>query len=374
MSLLFRRAEERSISYQDVWGSGGTPDLRGDSIAAALGLAPVYAATALISDQIAATPVSVFDKTAGVPTRVASQPDLVSNPGVNDLDVFSWKHQACASLLLRGNAYGYVADWDSRGVPSRVQWLRPDSVLVDETDVVPQFFFDGRLIPRDRLIHIPAYVVPGSVVGLSPIGLFKLQIETGMEAQAFGRKFFKRGTVPSGFLKNTAKTLSAEQASETKRRFSAAVSSSEPFVSGMDWSYEAIGVPQGEVQFLAGIKATANQIAAVYRVAPEDVGGEANGSSLTYKNLEQDQIRFAVRTLRPWTTRFEAVFDRYLPANQYMKHNLDASARADLKTRYEAHQIAITAGFRTVDEVRALEELPPLTAAQKPKQTGDNNA
>ena len=47
-----------------------------------------------------------------------------------------------------------------------------------------------------------------------------------------------------------------------------------------------------------------------------------------------------------------------------MKFNLDASARADLKTRYEAHQIAIQSDFKTVDEVRALEELPPLTDAQ----------
>jgi hypothetical protein len=34
--------------------------------------------------------------------------------------------------------------------------------------------------------------------------------------------------------------------------------------------------------------------------------------------------------------------------------------RADLKTRYEAHKIAIDAGFKTVDEVRALEDLSPL--------------
>jgi HK97 family phage portal protein len=136
-------------------------------------------------------------------------------------------------------------------------------------------------------------------------------------------------------------------------------------VSRDDWKYEPIAVPQGDAQFLAGIKATANQIAAVYRVAPEDVGGSTDGQSLTYKNLEQDQIRFAVRTLRPWTERFESVLNRHLPANQYVKFNLDASARADLLTRFDAHSKGIAAGFETIDEVRALEERAPLTDVQR---------
>src|SRR5206468_10990364 len=101
-----------------------------------------------------------------------------------------------------------------------------------------------------------------------------------------------------------------------------------------------------------------------YRVPPEDLGGETSGTRLTYKNLEQDQIKFAVRTLQPWATRFEAVFNRYMPTNQYVKFNLDASARADLLTRYQAHQIGIGSGFETIDEIRAIEDREPLTPEQ----------
>ena len=84
---------------------------------------------------------------------------------------------------------------------------------------------------------------------------------------------------------------------------------------------------------------------------------------MKYASLEMDTLKFNTRTLRPWANRFEAVFNAYIPKG-YVKFNLDASARADLKTRYEAHQIAIQSDFKTVDEVRALEELPPLTDAQ----------
>ena len=35
--------------------------------------------------------------------------------------------------------------------------------------------------------------------------------------------------------------------------------------------------------------------------------------------------------------------------------------RVDLKSRYKAHQIALRAGFLTVNEVRALEDREPLS-------------
>jgi HK97 family phage portal protein len=364
MSILFGRqpAEQRSISYQDVWGSGGSVTRGGNP----LSVVPVYAATGLIADQFAALPLAVYDKASGgVPERVKSQPDLVRDPGVDGLDVYSWKHQAIASCLLRGNAYGYIANWDRAGTPSKIQWLNPNDMHIDESEVSARFFWQGRLVPRDRLIHIPAYVQAGSVEGLSPLALFKAQIETADAAQNYGKTWFKRGGIPSGVLKNTAKSINAEQAQTAKARFKASVSSSDPFVTGSDWDYQAIAIPGSEVQFISALKLTATQWAAIYRVAPEDIGGETSGSSLTYKSLEQDQIRFAQRTLRPWTTRFEAVLDRYLLGSQYMKFNLDASARADLKTRMESHQLAIASGIETVDEGRALEERAPLTPEQK---------
>lgn len=40
--------------------------------------------------------------------------------------------------------------------------------------------------------------------------------------------------------------------------------------------------------------------------------------------------------------------------------NVDALLRPDTKTRYEAHKIALDAGFLTVDEVRELENREPL--------------
>ncbi|MDM4761891.1 phage portal protein [Galbitalea sp. SE-J8] len=328
----------------------------------ALRLGPVYAASGLIADMLASTPWAAFRESGDVPQRLSQQPQLVTGPGVK-VDLYAWKFQLAVSCLLRGNAYGLVTAVDYRGIPSAISWLNPEMCDVDDDN--GDIYFEGRKLDRQSVIHVPGYLLPGHYKGLSPLGLFKEQMETGMEAQRFGRKFFNRGAVPTAILKNTEKSLSPVQAEVMKRRFVASVSESEPFVTGADWDYKAISVPQGEVQFLAGIKATANQIAAIYRVAPEDVGGETGGSTLKYASLEQDLIRFNIRTLRPWATRFESAFDAYMPGKDYLRFNLDAGVRADIKSRFEAHAIALNAGIEFMDEVRALEERPPATEAQR---------
>lgn len=367
MSLFFRnRSESRSVSYQDLWGSG-VPTGRGVD---PLTLEPVYAATAYVADMVASLPWASFRDQGGVPEKVASQPRLVTNPGVNNLDPYSWKYQCVTSLLLHGNAYGYITGWDSRGYPTGVQWLAPSKVSVDESGTAPIFRYEGALIEPERLFHVPMYVVPGSVVGLSPVKLFKLRWETTQEAENTESKFFKRGMMPNAHLKNNEVTLNAEDAAKIRDRFVASVSSSKPFVSGKDWSLDTVTLPAGDAAFLSSIQASATMIAAIFRVAPEDIGGQTSGTSLTYKNLENDMLRFNARTIRPIATRIETVATRHLPpTKEYIKFNLDAGVRADLLTRYQAHGIAIDKKFLTVDEVRAMEERGPIPADAQEGET-----
>ena len=55
----------------------------------------------------------------------------------------------------------------------------------------------------------------------------------------------------------------------------------------------------------------------------------------------------------------------HLPRGTWAQANLDAILRGDTLTRYQAHGIAIDKGFLTVDEVRKLEDLPPLPPQER---------
>jgi HK97 family phage portal protein len=137
----------------------------------------------------------------------------------------------------------------------------------------------------------------------------------------------------------------------------------EPFVTGKDWKLDVISLPADDAGFVASAKLNATQIASIYGVPPDMIGGESS-SSLTYSTVELNQIQFVTNTLRPWLVRLETAFSSLLPKPQYVKFNVDAMIRADTKSRWEVHQIARTIGAESIDEIRALEELPPLPDGQ----------
>jgi HK97 family phage portal protein len=86
----------------------------------------------------------------------------------------------------------------------------------------------------------------------------------------------------------------------------------------------------------------------------------APNTSRTYTNTELQAIEYIRTSLAPLTARIEAVFTDYLPRGQHARFNYDSLLRADTYTRYQAHKLALEAGFLTIDEVRELENRPAI--------------
>ena len=365
MSLLFRRLETRDLTRDDLpWFGASSGPALGSGLQGALRLIPVYAAVSLIADSVATLPLHAYrDVGNGSRERVPDQPRLVTGPQLHGTRV-DWIHQAMASLLLRGNAYGLIVDTTRAGWPSRIAWLHPDRVTVDESGTAPEYFHNGRRLDRASVVHIAAFTVPESVVGVSPISLFRLQLQKGLSAQQWAADYFDRGVAPVGVLKHKSRTLSPADREIAKARFKAAVQGRDIFVTGQDWEWDALQVSSADATFLEAIQAGATEVAAIFRVNPEDIGGKT-GHSRQYTTLVMEMLKFGQRTLLGWTARMEATLNTLLPPPQYAKFNLDALARADQKTRMETHRIALETGLETLDEARALEEKPPLTADQK---------
>jgi len=360
VSLFFGSPETRALDDVGFFGDDVT---LGGGMKGALRLIPVYAATSLIADSLSTLPFHAFQDTAdGGRMKLATQPRLVAAPQVTGGRI-AWVHQAVVSMLLRGNAYGYITRFDSLAYAEQVVWLHPDRVSVDETKSLPAYRYKGQLLDPARVVHIPAFTVPGSCVGLSPIALFAEQFLKSVRAQRFASDFLRRGVAPPGILRNKAKVLEAGDTAIAKRRFKEAVAGRDIFVTGNDWEWESLTVSAGEAMFLEAIEAGATEIAAIFRVAPEDIGGKT-GHSRQYSTLVMEMQKFSSRTLLPWTARLEEAISERMRPGTYARFNLDAIARADLKTRMETHEIALRTGMETLDEGRALEEKPPLTADQ----------
>lgn len=359
MSLFWSKGDERSLDWSDVFGvrRDGTKFVGSD---AALRVIPVYAAVSLIADQFAVLPMSVYrgSRDASKPIPL---PKFLANPDPK-ISLFDWRYQLVTSLKLRGNAYGLVLG--SSITPASIRWLHPDWVHIDESRPFdPRYYVHGE--PESlwseggRLVHIREFLQPGSVKGLSPIANFRRIYETADAAQRYGSDWFNNSAIPTGILRNEKSTLKPGQAGEAKGLFMDATRTREPVVLDQHWTWQQVSIAPDEAQFLQTIKATATQIAAIFRVSPEDIGGES-GSSRTYSNREMDQELFNVRTLLPLVSRVESAIDELLPSPQFVKFDMDALTRPSLLDRVRAFTEQLRNGTLTLGEARRILDRPEL--------------
>jgi HK97 family phage portal protein len=318
---------------------------------------PVFAACRLISDSIATLPLQAFRKAADTRQPIALPPVFDKETRIE------WVQQALMSLLLHGNAYGLVVALNGDGTPQTVVWLDPEMMQVDETGPLPVFRYKGRELDRASVKHIPAYSVPGTIVGVSPIRACSLLGDTGAATQKMMRDWFKGRAVPGVTMKNSEKTIDPEVADVLGDRLKARLKNGQPFAYGKDWDITVMSMPADDAGFVASAKLNATQVATIYGIPPEMIGGET-GSSLTYSTVEMNMINFATLTLRPWISKLEQEFSSWIHQPRFVKFNLDAMIRVDTKTRYEVHQISREIGLDNIDELRALEDKPPLPDGQ----------
>jgi len=360
------RPEQRTITSLP-WNTGGSlpPTVSQPSVDNALALGAVYAAVSLLARTVAGMPLHAYRDVDGRKTKLAQLPQLFDEPSVQG-DLFDWLHRCITSLGMWGNAYGLITNRDGYGYPTGVEWLSPEHMtVVDFAFTGPGSFLQpiwrwrGRVIPKEDLVHIPWFTLPWRVRGLSPLAAYASTISTGLGAQKFSSDWFDAGGVAVGTFKNAAKTVAREESDEVKQRLVNAIRSHQPIVYGMDWDYQPVAINPQEAQFIETMKLTATQVAVIYGVPPERVGGE-KGGSMTYANTEQESIDFVQFSVLNYVRKLESAFFKLLPARQYVRFNLDSLIRTDLKTRHQVYKLDREMGFHNIDELRDLEDLPPL--------------
>lgn len=323
----------------------------------------VFACRDLISRVISTLPVGMYRKDADGARRPLPDPPLFLDPD-GELDLTSWLYAVLDSLLGRGNAYGLILSYDRLGYPDKIRILNPDEVTHERVGRYGETVFKlaGKPIdryPRGDLWHVPAYVVAGSAVGLSPIAYAAHTIGLGLNAEKFGADFFGEGAHPTGVL-TTEQQINKESAQLIKKRFMDAVGKTrEPAVLGAGLTYTPVQIAPEESQFLETLRANATMVARFFGVPASEIDAET-GNSMTYANQEQRSIALKNFTLGPWATRMERALSALRPRGQRARFDFDEFLRSDTITRFRTHDVAIRSGMYSRDERRQVEEMPPI--------------
>lgn len=351
MSIFFR-SEKRSMHPWDLEGESLSPSPQNVTPDRAKHLTPVFAAIRHIVDYVATLPVDFYRYGADGQRTKATMPDLVRNI-TDEVGWETWIGQLTYGIVTVGNAVGRATRINGFSRPAMIEWSANWSGGDDGPVMI-----DGRIVPPASLVHVPWIVPPSKRMGLSPIGHYAAIVRAGLSAQDYA-DLRRGGGLPPSWLKNNGrKELTEDQANAMRARATAAFATGKPFVHGADWDFGVVSIPPNHVQFIETMKLSANQVAAIYGIDPREVGGQS-GDSLTYTNDESRALNRAHNN-RPYLTRIEHAMDRILADQTHMKFNIDATIRADIKTRTEVIGAQLADGRVSLNEARALEDRAPV--------------
>ncbi len=323
----------------------------------------------LICSVASELPIDVF-RGHGQERRELPFPGWMEDPGGDGYGIEDWISQLLRSWLHRGNACGQVTARDSLGRPRGIAWFHPDDVRPSLIDGDVVWLVKGQPFkPMSDFVHLRVNPQPGRVLGLSPIEQHAVQIGTSLASSAFGRQWFTDGANPSGILTNTETSIDQNQAETVKSRWKSLFQGTrEPAVFGKGWEWKAIQVTPEESQFLDTQRFSEAQCARIFGPAMPETLGYETGGSMTYANVAERRSDLLTLTLARWLRRADRVLTSMLPNPQYARLNRDAFLESTTLARFEAHSRALADRWRTVNEVRAIEDLPPVPWGDAPNE------
>ncbi|MEV5080324.1 phage portal protein [Streptomyces sp. NPDC056159] len=339
-----------------------------------LQMVAVYACQSLIGDAVASLPVDHYTKVNGKREvfDATRSPRWIRQPNPFQTSYDFW-FRVVISLLSDGNAFIYTPR-NPRGEVAGLYCVHPQNVAIldgpmgdNRYEVTDDHGAIEGVYDRTQILHIPAFTVPGSSRGLSPIDMAREAIGLGLVAEEFGSRFFEQGTTMAGVIEHpgTPRPDEARLLRDMFRKTHAGVKNSHSVgVLTGGASFKPITLSPEQAQFLETRRFQKAEIALLYRVPAYLV--DSTISSTWGTGIEEQNKFFVDQTLMPWIVRIEqAVSTFLLPGMQYIRFNVDARLRAKTKDRYESYQVALNNGFMSADEIRELEDLGPL-----PKKLG----
>jgi HK97 family phage portal protein len=272
-------------------------------------------------------------------------------------------------LLTWGNGYSFI-EHGGDGRVKALHLMKPDRTIPRrlESGILVYDYIDDRgrthRYLRDQILHVPALGYDG-VVGYSPIRMAAETIGTGIAAAQFAGRFFANGAVPGGVLEHPEK-LSQEGhdrlRTDWERLHTGGENAHRVAILEEGMKYQRITINPVDAQLLESLRFSRQEIAGIYRVPAHFINDLEHA---TFSNIEQLGLEFVQFSLAPWLTRFENSMNRrlFLPSERgryFVEFVVDGLLRGDVQSRNNANRTAIMGGWKSPNEVRAQENLPPF--------------
>jgi len=354
-------------------------------IANVLGISAVWACVNLLAGTIASLPLMVYQTRAGV-REVARDHALYrllhDSPNFDQTAVDFWEFMQ-AALELQGNAYAEISKTNTGRIVSLTP-IRPDLVSVRrlrDGDLEYTWTTDGvrTIAGSANVLHIRGFG-GGPLGGASTLSTCRTTFGSARAVDAASSAMFRNGVRPSGTL-SMDKPLTKEQRKAAEEllqeKFVGAMNDGRPMLldNGMKW--DQLTINPEDAQMLETRRFSVEEIARVFGVPPHMIGHTENSTSWG-TGLEQQTLGFVKFTLRRRLERIEQALEKQLLTPQdrangvTIEFNLEGLLRGDSANRATFYKEMTSIGVMTINEVRALENLPPVEGGDVPRMQSQN--
>lgn len=248
--------------------------------------------------------------------------------------------------------------------------------------VTHPFTGEPMVLPREDVCHYKGATRDG-LTGISVLRRAADTLASARAAQEYERAYYESGGQPSGVLKTDADlggwaegadgkplqradgslvSLKDQLRSEWEKVHAGPKNGHRVAILDLGLDYKPIAASNQEAQFIESKEVSIRDIARYFGVPLYKLGEGKEA----YSSNEQNAIEYVVGTLHPIVTQYEEeqtwklLTDREIAAGLEVRINLMAELRGDSNARMHVYQTMLQEGVYSVNDVRALEDLPDI--------------
>ncbi|WP_272674842.1 MULTISPECIES: phage portal protein [unclassified Providencia] len=355
------------VSAQGTLGDSSVTDER------ILQISTVWRCVSLISTLTACLPLDVFETDkSGNRTKV----DL-SNPLARLLryspnqymTAQEFREAMTMQLCFYGNSYALAERNRSGDVISLLPLLSANmDVRMEGKKLVYKYQRDNEFakFKHSEIFHLKGFGFNG-LVGLSPIAHACKTAGTAVAMEDQQREFYANGAKSPKILTTGDKVLTKDQRGQVEENFKEIAGGpvkKRLWILEGGFKAEDIGVSPQDAETMASRKFQVSELARFFGVPPHLVG-DVEKSTSWGTGIEQQNLGFLQYTLQPFISRWENCIARWLlkpgdVGKYHAEHNLDGLLRGDSASRAAFMKAMGESGLRTINEMRRLDNYPPL--------------
>lgn len=323
----------------------------------------------LLSESVSTLPMKVYERAADGSRKLAlNHPayQLLCRRPNSEMTPSRFMLMVVASICLRGNAY---VEKKMIGlklvslVPLLPQCMKVERLDSGELQYTYTEKGAPRIIPVKNMMHIRGFGLDG-VCGMMPMRTGRDVFGAAMAVEESAAKIFENGIQTSGFFlsKNLLTKEQRQKNRENLNRFVGSKNAGKVMVLEGDMSYQGITLNPEDAQMLESRSFSIEEICRWFRVPPFMVGHVDKQSSWA-SSVEGMNLLFLTNTLRPMLVNIEQEISRCLlngDEDLFAEFSVEGLLRADSAGRSAYYTTALQNGWMSRNDVRRLENLPPI--------------